>query len=146
MIYVQTLLLALTKIRFDHLINTKSKYPMNKFRLLICTVLFGVSVNCLHAQDAQVTKYYRYFTVEFKKINTGDFQALKATQRESATVSFKNICNASSKILVAVDASYPKRVDDMKLEIESIIHSKLPNAKIRATENISVSDELNFCQ
>ena len=146
MIYVQMLLLALTKIRFDHLINTKSKYPMNSFRLLICTVLFGVSVNCLQAQDVQATRYYRYFTVEFKKINNADFQVLSANKRESATFSFKSICNASSKVLVAVDASYPKRVDDMKLEIESIIHSKLPNAKIRATENISVSDEPNFCQ
>lgn len=146
MSYVQTLLLALTKVRFDHLINTKSKYPMNNFRLLICTVLFGVSVNCLHAQDAQATRYYRYFTVELKKINSEDFQALTANQRESDIVSFKNICNSSSKILVAVDASYPKRIDDMVTEIESIIHSKLPNAKIRATENISVSDEPNFCQ
>lgn len=119
---------------------------MNNFRLLICFVLFFVSANYLHAQDTHNQRYYRYFTVEFKKINSGDFQALTANQRESATITFKNICSTSSKVLVAVDASYPKRVEDMKLEIESLINSKLPNAKIKATENISVSDEPNFCQ
>ncbi len=119
---------------------------MNNFRLLICMLLLVASMNGIHAQESQATRYYRYFTVEFKKINSADFQALTANQRETDVFSFKNLCNSSSQILVAVDASYPKRVDDMKLEIESIIHSKLPNAKIRATENISVSDEPNFCQ
>lgn len=119
---------------------------MNNLRLNIYTILFVLSVNCVHAQVSPNTKYYRYFTVELKKMSTEDFDILTSNQEESATFLFENICDASSKVLVAVDASYPKRVEEMKLEIEEIIHSKLPDVKIRATESISVSDEQNFCQ
>lgn len=109
-------------------------------------VLLALCANRLEAQPTQSDTYYRYFTVELADLKAGSLATLKSNPDSNPAIDFKQSCNSNSKILVTVDAAYPKRIEDIKLEINNIVIQKLPEATIRATELISSSDHSNFCE
>lgn len=119
---------------------------MRKICLFIAFAILGSCCHGLSAQPSTSLDYYRYFTVKLKKISPEDFQLLKSYHTEESVFTFEGLCDSNSKILATVDASYPKRIEDLKIELNQWIETKLPKAKIEAIETIGVSEKNNYCQ
>lgn len=120
---------------------------MKKVNLLAFLLLFSSGLFFAEAQTppTQAT-YYRYFTVTLDKLGPAQIASLRSKFSENDAFSVENSCNTGQKILIAVDASYPRRINEIKKEIENIAAKALQGNTIITTEAIAADEKNNFCK
>jgi len=108
------------------------------------TLLLGLNT-VLTAQSSDKQVYYRTFSVELKSLNQEIENALSTSFSQSKFFKLEDVCIRESKILIAVDASYPGRVKDIKSEIDHMLSDQLGKRKILNIQSVPFTDKNNYC-
>jgi len=119
---------------------------MNFPKSLICFLLLSTFSFSAEAQTQNQPEYYRYFAVNIKDLTRGEFDQFAAARSKAEPYKFNAFCNSTSQLLVRCDASIPKRVDDMKADMQEILKKQFSATRIESISSISYSDQLNFCK
>lgn len=96
-----------------------------------------------HAQE----RYFRYFEVYSASISDADLIEIKSKLEKQEFMSLYASCPSSHKIMIAVDASYPKRINDIEKELMDMVVGK--NARKKETvqiRSIAASERNQICQ
>ncbi len=112
---------------------------------VIAGVFLSLLNTSLPAQNSDQSTYYRTFSVELKKIDQETEQKLNELFNQRNSFMIEDVCAAGSKILVAVDAKYPKRVDDIKVELLNIISSQLGKRQVIEVLSIPYDKQNTYC-
>lgn len=116
---------------------------VNKY--VIAGALFLGLNTVLSAQNADQQAYYRTFSVELKSMDQEMEQSLRALFDNRDFFRLEDVCTDGNKILVAVDASYPKRVNDIISELTTTLSDELGKRKVLAVESIPFSEKNTYC-
>ncbi len=122
--------------------------PYFALRLIILFfAIFGL-VNALSAQsnESEPPTFYRYFEISWTEMT--DNQRSKFSNSIANHPSFRihANCPAGKKVLVAVPASYPKRIDDIQTELEELYGAVIPKSTLTSIEIIALPATTNFCK
>lgn len=107
--------------------------------VLFQTVLF---TDPCSAQD----KYYRYFELEAKSISENQSQNLKADFDKHEFMHVHATCPDKNTLVIAVDAQYPKRIEEMQEEISAVAGSVLKSRNITSLKSVPASERDLNCQ
>jgi len=99
----------------------------------------------LSAQNAAQQAYYRTFSVELKSMDEGMQQSLQTLFDNRDFYRLEDICAEGNKILVAVDASYPKRANDIISELTTTLSDEFGKRKVLGVESIPHSEKNTYC-
>ncbi len=118
----------------------------SKILSLFAFSLFFVAqftANECYAQE----KYFRYFEVYSASISDADLIEIKSKLEKQDFMSLYASCPSAKKIMVAVDASYPKRINDIEKELIDMVAGK--NSRKKETvqiRSIAASERNQICQ
>ena len=112
--------------------------------VIVGTFLFGLSLS-LPAQDSTEQSYYRTFSIELKNFDQETEQKLYNLFIPIPHFQIKDVCTEGRKILVAVEASYPKRVNDIKAELQDFISNELGKRRVLEVVSIPFAEQNSYC-
>lgn len=118
---------------------------MNVKKYVIAGALLLGLNTALTAQGSSEDVYYRTFSVELKTLNQETEGTLDALFSQRDFFKLQGVCTEGSKILIGVDAQYPGRVKDIKLEIDKMLSDQLGKRKILSVESVPFSEKNNYC-
>jgi len=107
-------------------------------------LLFGLSVP-LAAQNSTDQVYYRTFSIELKSVDQEMRSSLNSIFNQREFFNLEDFCAEGKKILVSVDSSYPKRVDDLIAELDGMLSEQLGKRKIISIEKIPFAEKNSYC-
>lgn len=99
----------------------------------------------LRAQKSSEPQYYHSFVVEFKSLDQSTEQALGGLFNQREYLKIESSCREGNKILIAVNADYPKRVEAIKSEINEMLTDKLGKRKVVSVANIPSTEKNTYC-
>lgn len=106
--------------------------------------LIGLTTS-LPAQNSTDISYYRTFSVELKNIDQETEQKLHDLFSQRLNFTLKDVCTKGDKVLVAVDSTYPKRVNDIKDELLEIISNDLGKRKVIKVKTVPFAEQNSYC-
>lgn len=116
---------------------------INKY-VIAGALLLGLNT-ALTAQNVDQEVYYRTFSVELKSMDQAMEQSLHSLFDNREFFQLEDICPSGNKILVAVDAGYPKRVNDIISELTSTLSDQFGKRKVVGVESIPFSEKNTYC-
>ena len=119
---------------------------MNHLKSLFGALVFVFTALGVEAQTESQPAYYRYFTVEVQDLNQSEFNQFAAQRTSNPYLKFEQFCSKTSSLLIKFDASQLKRIEEMKSEIASEVHSAFPTMIIAPISTVSYADHSNFCK
>lgn len=139
---------------FTHKIYKMKRVSSVHIRQIVgyaCTCLL-FAIFTLSAQQASAQKtdsgsptHFRNFEVEITTWTDQDMDQLRRTFADKVMV-LRQTCRKSNTILVAVDASYPKRVEAIREEISAELARVLSADRIVKIESIPHQKTINYCK
>lgn len=116
-------------------------------RIFIPLFICLISVYQADAQKSisETETYFRYFKLETGTLTSVQLTKLKASFDDHRSIKMKSSCVDGKSVLLAVNASYQKRIEDIEAEILSICSDHLSNADIRTVISVPLPDITNFC-
>lgn len=106
-------------------------------------VLAQVTASECHAQE----KYFRYFEVHSPSFSETELNSVKAKLEKQEFMALYASCPTVNKLVVAVDASYPKRIQAIEKEIIEMVAGK--NARRQEAvliKSVAASERNQICQ
>ena len=110
------------------------------FTLLVIGFL---SIHKIQAQDSQ--EYFRYFELKMKSSVDIDDSSL-SEKHAGKSFSIHSTCSTKHSIIIAVPASYPKRIDAIKDELAQQFKKEISKSQEEKIQVIKASDLQSFCQ
>lgn len=92
-------------------------------------------------------QYFRYFEVHSPSLSDADLNSIKSKLEKQEFMAVYATCPSTNKLLIAVDASYPKRIDDIEMELSDLVLGK--NARKKESAHIRMipaSERNQICQ
>lgn len=118
---------------------------MNYLKSIFCFWWLAACAFSANAQDTQ--PHYRYFTISIHDLSRKEYDQMAATRATSELYILDGFCDTSGSIRVKIDASTtPKRIEDIKLELEDVFSNQFSASRIKSVQPLSYSDQLNFCK
>ncbi|MEM9050525.1 MAG: hypothetical protein AAGC47_00605 [Bacteroidota bacterium] len=106
-------------------------------------VISSFSINILQAQDSE--EYFRYFELKMK--SSVDIEDASLSEKTADySFSIHSTCSTKHSIIIAVPASYPKRIDAIKDELAQRFKKEISKSQEDKIQVIKVSDLQSFCQ
>lgn len=116
--------------------------------LLLCfTLLVGVfAAPHLQAQTSSTPNtHYRSFEVKVDGWTQQEVDELREALPEGI-MKLQATCAKDEKLLLAVNASYPKRVEDIQVEIMTKLRGVFAADRIHEIEKLSHQKTVNYCK
>lgn len=117
------------------------KCNLSSIFLFFTPLLLALSAEPCHAQD----KYFRYFVVETKTLRSDDLADISARLARNEFMSVYSSCPEKMSLVLQVDAAYPKRIEEVKNEITSIIASTLKARNVLSVKDIPLAERNQTC-
>ncbi|MCA1752221.1 MAG: hypothetical protein ABR572_00365 [Cryomorphaceae bacterium] len=114
-------------------------YIISTALLLLQAVLF---IDPCAAQD----KYFRYFELEAKSLSESQTQKLEADFEKHEFMHVHATCIEKKKFVIAVDAQYPKRIEDMTEDVREMAEGVLKSRNIASLNTVPASERDLSCQ
>jgi len=120
--------------------------PLNLkiFIIFLFCINSGYQANAQESSTDTAT-YFRYFKLETGQLTSDQISKLEASFNNHKSIKLKSSCLDGKSMLLAVDASYPKRIEDVEAEIISITTNRLSKGDIRSVVSVALPDISNFC-
>ncbi len=129
--------------------SVKINMPGIPARVLLAsfTLLIGIFGSPhLQAQDTSAPNlHYRSFEVQVEGWTQEEVNELRQTLPENV-MKLQVTCSKNDKFLIAVDASYPKRIEDIKTEIMTKLTGVFGADRIHEIETLSHQKTVNYCK
>ena len=134
--------------------NPLMKYVKIQFRgtpirvlLVSFTLLVGVfAAPHLQAQTSTTpTTHYRNFEVKVDGWTQEEVNELRQSLPDGV-MKVQATCAKNEKLLLAVDASYPKRIEDIQAEIMTKLKGVFAPDRIHEIETLSHQKTVNYCK
>ena len=129
--------------------SDKNEFP-NPPRILIvaCLTLF-IGLFSTSATDAQPAEgkqtYQRTFEVKVEGWTQQEMDMLSRNLPENI-IKINETCPEKNTILIGVDASHPKRIEDIQSEIREIFDGVFAPARIDKIKTIPHQKTVNYCK
>ena len=91
-------------------------------------------------------KYFRYFELEAKIVSESQSQKLSADFGDHEHMHVYAVCPDRKTFVIAVDANYPKRIDDMREEITGMAENVLKSRNITSLKSVPANERDLNCQ
>ncbi len=111
--------------------------------LFICFIS-GYQVNA-QKSSSEPEAYFRYFKLETGHLTSVQLSNLENSFDNHREIKMKSSCIDGKSVLLAVNASYPKRIEAIREEIMSICSAHFSRADIRSVISVALPDITNFC-
>ncbi len=123
----------------------KLLFMINCLSLVFCSFILSLSAQ---AQDPQnsAADYFRYFEVTTGALSSDAQQKISNAFSRQDVIQTKMFCTRSNKLLIAVKADYPKRIDEISEEIRKTLKAAMKETNVFKIETIALSDTSNFCK
>ncbi len=120
---------------------------MIKISPLSLSFLLGAfSLLTFSAFGQEQERYFRYFELAYDQAADVDQIDLKEEMRSHEHMEMYRHCPEQAKWIIAVDAAYPKRIDDISTEITERIAALIGLDQIKNIQSISAKERDNACQ
>ncbi len=119
---------------------------LHKLVLLSCFLLPIFLSTTSNAQIQTEPKYYRYFIVNTQNLSDGQLNKFIKKISENPFYEKPIPCLSENKILIAVKANYPTRVDDILSEITTTFKSTTDPSTLKSVEKTVPETSKNFCR
>jgi len=87
------------------------------------------------AQETKNREYFRIFTVNIEGLTADEREVLEKAYQEKRHISIDGRSNPpTNAIVLKVSANYPKRVRDIKTELENLAKSQIPQNRVGKVE------------
>lgn len=100
------------------------------------------SAATLSAQE----KFYRYFELDIKSLNEDQVQNMVEDLAGERVMELHASCPDKQKIVVKVDAAYPKRVPVIEEEIKEIAAKSVKSKNILSVRSVPLTERNEICQ
>ncbi|HLV52515.1 MAG TPA: hypothetical protein VKY29_00740 [Cryomorphaceae bacterium] len=108
--------------------------------------LFLISASSAVAQDSGAEKtYHRVFEIRVDHWSADELQSVERTLTEGV-MELRERCAEKQTFLIAVDASYPKRVGDIREEIRTRLEETFSPDRVHKIESIPHQKSVNYCK
>lgn len=118
---------------------------MNYLKSIPCLLLLWLLAFSAKAQESN--NYYRFFSVTVKNLTRAEFDQFTALRNKDETYLIDSFCSTNSSVLIKVDATAnPKRIEDIKTELQDIFQNRFASNRVQSVKTISYKDQFNFCK
>ncbi len=91
-------------------------------------------------------KYFRYFEVETKSLSEAQSERIRAAFEAHPQMQLEAACPDLNMLVIAVDASYPKRIDAMEEEITKTAGEILKTKNIQSVKTVPAAERGQNCR
>lgn len=114
-------------------------------RFVLTVTVLGFACTSF-AQSLSSETYYRHFHIQVKNLSQDEFSALQNSAKNIAHIDVVDYCDQNPGALLRVNADYPKRVEDIATELETLISNQIPKRRILAVNMVKDQDKTNYCK
>ncbi len=114
-------------------------------RFLLTFIVLGFAYTAF-SQSLTSEKYYRHFYIQVKNLSQDEFRAIQNSAKTIAHIDVIEFCEGSPGALLRVNADYPKRVDDIQIELELLISNHIPKRRILHVNMVTDQDKTTYCK
>ncbi len=119
---------------------------MTPLKLLLLGTCMSACTLAVYAQTEPTPKYYRYFSVEISAPTDLEVNTIQEKFSERASIFSTHYCAQKAAILIAVDVSYARRIDDIEQEILELVKTQIPAGRLAKPSQISKTEKSTFCE
>lgn len=91
-------------------------------------------------------KYFRYFEVEVKARSEMQSESIREVFSRHSHMSLEAVCPDKNRLVIAVDASYPKRIEAMEEEITAAVGEILKTKNIQSVRTVPATERGKNCR
>lgn len=91
-------------------------------------------------------KYFRYFEVETKTLSEAQSERIRSAFAVHPQMKLEAACPDLNLLVIAVDASYPKRIDAMAEEITATTGEILKTKNIQSVKTVPAAERGQNCR
>jgi hypothetical protein len=113
--------------------------------IIACTAMLFQALLFTDPCTAQ-DKYFRYFELETNAVSESQWQKLSTDFGDHDHMHVHAACPEMKTFVIAVDAEYPKRIDDMRKEISDMTENVIKSRNITSLESVPKSERDLNCQ
>lgn len=118
------------------------KFSTPLLTLFTVTFVWICSATTLCAQE----KLYRYFELDIKSLTTEQSQDIASHVANQRVMELHASCPDKQKMVIKVDASYPKRVPEIEEELKALAGKSVKSKNILSVRSVPVTERNEICQ
>ncbi len=111
--------------------------------LLGSAMLMVINTTTAHAQQEP---HYRYFEITSLQLNDSQVKAMETSLLRNEAMRIDQVCMNQNALLVSVNANYPKRIEDITAELQSIGKKSWKTKELPTVSPISAQIKDAWCQ